>query len=302
MRKWAAALAAAFAAAALAGCSASNEGSGTVLWFAGDTAEWNSATTAVVPAPYRGKTDSVDSLMAALLAGPPANQEMYSPIPEGTRLLGWQLEDGLLWLDLSEHYARLTGFELTLADYCIALTLSQVEGVERVSITSSGASLSYRQYGELARSQVIFSGVEEEPVEVTAALYFPRAAGRGLGFETRAFLLMENETLEERVAQALAEGPESRTLSAALPEGAALLGVRMEDGVCYADFSEGFVSGAPADEEQQANVVYSVVNTLGNLPGVAAVRILVEGEVLERYGALPLPAPIEPDFGLSKDG
>lgn len=302
MKRLAAVLAAALAAAFLAGCSASDAAGGTVLWFAGDTAEWNSTTTAVVPAPYRGEVDSVDGLMEALLAGPPANQEMYSPIPEGTRLLGWQLEDGLLWVDLSDQYARLTGFELTLADYCIALTLSQVEGVERVSITSSGANLSYRQYGELERSQVIFSGVEEEPVEVTAALYFPRAAGRGLGFETRVFLLMENETLEERVAQALADGPESRSLSAALPEGAALLGVRMEDGICYADFSAAFVSAAPEDEERQANVIYSVVNTLGNLPGVEAVRILVEGEALDYYGALSLPAPMVPDFGLSKDG
>lgn len=299
---FAAALAAALLLALLWGCAAvQEEQTGLVLWFAGDTSDWNSKTTAVVSTPYRGESADVESLVAALISGPPADRGMYSPIPEGTRLLGWRLEGGSLWVDFSYHYGRLTGYDLTLADYCIALTLCQLPEVEQVAITANGSASGYRRYQLLAPDQVIFSGAEEEPVEVTVALYFPRAVGRGLGFEKRTFLLTEDESLPERVARALVAGPESRTLSAAVPDGTGLLGIRLEDGVCYIDLSETFVSDMPGDGETQANVIYSIVNTLGNLDGVDAVCILSEGQILERYGYVVLTGPLEPDFGLGRD-
>ena len=297
----AAALAAALLLALLWGCAAAEEQTGLALWFAGNTTDWNNKTTAVVSTPYRGESADVESLLAALLSGPPDDRGMYSPIPEGTRLLGWRLEGGSLWVDLSYHYGHLTGFDLTLADYTIALTLCQLPEVEQVAITANGSASGYRRYQLLAPDQVIFSGAEEEPVEVTAALYFPRAVGRGLGFETRTFLLTEDESLPERVARALVAGPDSRTLSAAVPDGTALLGIRLEDGVCYIDLSETFVSDMPENGEAQANVIYSIINTLGNLDGVDAVCILAEGQILEQYGYVVLTGPLEPDFSLGRD-
>lgn len=71
------------------------------------------------------------------------------------------------------------GIGLTLADYCLTFTLCQLEEVERVSITVSGRTISYRYRQELDPSQAVLSGVEETPVEVSAVLYFPRPAAAG---------------------------------------------------------------------------------------------------------------------------
>ena len=38
---------------------------------------------------------TVPALLEALLAGPPADSGLTSPIPEGTRLLGWRNQDGV---------------------------------------------------------------------------------------------------------------------------------------------------------------------------------------------------------------
>lgn len=73
----------------------------------------------------------------------------------------------------------LTGIGLTLADYCLTFTLCQLEEVERVNITVSGRTISYRYRQELDPSQAVLSGVEETPVEVSAVLYFPRPAAAG---------------------------------------------------------------------------------------------------------------------------
>lgn len=168
----------------LAACSpASEEGTEHVLWFSNDLTDWESSRhEAISPVPYTGEL-TVDALLDALLSGPPADSGLRSPFPSGTRLLGWQLdEDGLLWLDLSESYGRLTGIALTVADYCLTLTLSQVEEVERVSITVSGRTISYRYRQELDPAQAVLSGVEEAPVEVNAVLYFPPFRRQGAGF------------------------------------------------------------------------------------------------------------------------
>lgn len=284
----------------LGGCAApSPEEMGTVLWFAGDTSVWSNDVKAVDVLPFQGEEVTVDSLMEALLAGPGPDSALRSPIPAGTRLLGWQLEeDGLLWVDLSGAYGSLAGMELTLADYCIALTLEQLEEVERVTVTVNGRTLSYRYRQELSGDQVILSGVEELPVEMSAFLYFPRTAGRGLSFEQRTFQLTEGDVLAEVVTQALIDGPQGEGLSSVIPEGAQLQSVRLEEGVCTVSFSEAFLTGLPEDEDRQTLLVYAVVNTLGNLDAAESVVIQVEGETLERCGAVVLPGPMEPDFGL----
>lgn len=274
-----------------------------LLWFAGNTAEWSSDTRAVDSIPYGGQELTVDGLMTALLAGPPQDSHLHSPFPAGTCVQDWQLDQsGLLRLDLSGEYAVLAGLELTVADYCIALTLSQLPGVECVSITADGRQISRRYRQELSGGQVILSGAEEEPVELSADLYFPRTAGRGLGLETRIFHLTEGEMVAEAVTLALLGGPRVEELSPVIPVGTQLLSVKLEDGVCTLDFSGEFLSGMPESEEGQLLVIYAIADTLGNLDTVDSVVLQAEGETLTEYGSVVLPEPLEPDFGLADSG
>ena len=53
---------------------------------------------------------------------------------------------GVLLVGLSEQYGALADVSLTLADYCIVLTLAQVEGVETVEISTQGYQASYRSH------------------------------------------------------------------------------------------------------------------------------------------------------------
>lgn len=282
------------------GCATrEEESSGVVVWYAGNVSVWNGDSKAVSSLPYEGESVTVAGLVAALAARPEGADGLMSPLPAGTRLLGWSLENGLLRLDLSEEYESLEGMALTVADYCLTLTLTQVPGVERLSITVEGRVLEQRHRQVLLAEQVILSGAEERPVEVPVALYFPRAAGRGLGLETRILQMTEGEVLAELATLALLAGPENEELSSLIPAGSRLLALKMEDEVCVVDFSEEFLSDVPEDEGSQLLVIYSIVDTLGNLETVGAVRFLVEGETLTHYGSVVLTEPLEPDFGLS---
>ena len=96
-------------------------------------------------------------LLTALLAGP-TREGLSSPFPKGVTLRSWAWEEerpGVLQVTLSEQYGALTDVSLTLADYCLVLTLSQLEEVEQVEIISGGYSSSYRSHQLLSAEEAV---------------------------------------------------------------------------------------------------------------------------------------------------
>lgn len=248
-----------------------------------------------------GERAPVEELMDRLLAGPQEEVlRLASPFPAGVTLQSWALEDGRLSLDLSEQYGGLSGVDLTVADYCIALTLCQLEDVDSVSITVEGEEVVFRSTQQLRAGDVILTGAEEEPVYVNVTLWFPRREGDGLGVETRQLLLTKNDNLATAAMEALLSGPAYESLSLTAPEGTALLSVAVEDGVCVLDLSEAFLTGMPEDPRMARLMVYGLVNTLCSLDAVELVQIRAEGGTVEFYGSLPTARPLEPNFSLER--
>lgn len=279
---------------ALSACAPKEADAGGIrLWFSDPERTMGKV---VATEAFTGEA-TVDALMDALLRGPEL-ETLANPIPSGTRLLSWSLRDGLLCLDLSAPYGELSGVSLTLADYCITLTLCQLDRVEQVSITVDGVQLPQRSRQILTPEDVIFTGTEEEPRQITAVLYFPRALGKGLGFEARELTLTEDDDLYRTIAQNLMAGPQDPDLHTLLPAGAELLGITLDDGICYVNFSGDFLTSAPAAAVEQNLLLYSIVDTMGNLSTVTAVQLLVEGERLPEFGGQDTSHPLEPDFGL----
>ncbi len=96
-------------------------------------------------------------LMHALLAGP-TDETLTSPFPKGLVLETWNWDQkhlGNLQLRLSEQYSGLTDISLTLADYCIVLTMSQIPNVETVEILSGGYSATYRSHPLLRPEEAV---------------------------------------------------------------------------------------------------------------------------------------------------
>ena len=82
-------------------------------------------------------------LLEALLRGP-KDPLLESPFPKGTSLVSVERVGTELRVDLSAAYGGLSGVELSLADYAITLTLTQLPDVARVRITVLGEELDYR--------------------------------------------------------------------------------------------------------------------------------------------------------------
>lgn len=152
----------------LAACGKAEEPEieGPVLWFC--SGGGTDHGPALSPQSYGGELQP-EAMLTALLAGP-EQEGLVSPFPRGVALVQCQWDEerpGVLMVSLSEQYGALTDVSLTLADYCIVLTLSQAEGVEEVEISTQGYHASYRGHQLLSSEEAVLWDelAEEEPPE-----------------------------------------------------------------------------------------------------------------------------------------
>ena len=145
------------------------------------------------------------ALVAELLKGP-ADPTLKSPFPKGTALLSAEQKGTELRVDLSAAYSTLSGVGLSLADYAITLTLTQLPDVARVRITVAGRELDYRSRQVFWARDILTVPKEDVVGTVDASLYFVNGDG-ALTAEARTLNLYEGDTQVSAVVRALENGP-----------------------------------------------------------------------------------------------
>lgn len=261
-------------------------------YLAAQSGGYGSTNSALETEPWvlEDGADTPENILQVYLQGP-RQQGTASPFPVGLTGRALSLEHGLLTVEVSEEWSQLTGIGLELARACLVLTMTQVSSVEQVQIClpdgrEDGVAMEQADY-------LLFDDWQTD-VQKTVKLYFSDANGRSLLEETRSCNL-ETEMLPEFVLQELLNGPEQEEALAVLPEGTNLLSVQIESGVCTVNLSEAFCSNQPKNDTQAWLTVFSVVNSLTELPQVASVQFLCEGKPVTDYGGLDLSEPIRPD-------
>lgn len=216
----------------------------------------------------------VEALLEELLKEP-VDETLKSAIPAGTVLLSAAVEDGTALVDLSASYGTLSGVGLTLADYAITLTLSQLPEVSSVTITVRGQELAYRDQQTFTAEDVLLSSKEDVVSTVEATLYFLNDEGM-LAPESRTLDLYEGDTQILAVTRALEEGPEAPDLSPVLPEGFRAKSVWLEEDLCFVNLPSGLLSGLREDAALSKTLL-AMKWSLESLDAVTEVRFLVDG-------------------------
>lgn len=232
-------------------------------------------------------TEEVASLLVSELLKEPMDQTLESPIPKGTTLNRVERKGTELLVDLSAAYSGLSGVSLSLADYAITLSLTQLPDVARVRITVLGSELDYRSRQVFLSRDVLLAPKEDVVGTVEALLYFPNDEGTLIP-ESRILSLYEGDTQVGAVVRAIENGPESKELKAVLPEGFKVRKLWVEEGTCYVSLSSALLEGEP-DAETLSQAIDSLRRSLLSLDTVETVRFLVDGEAARRFGPVALP-------------
>ena len=274
-------LAALVAFASCAKSAQEDEESGYALYFLSDLDASGggdaiaASSVRFTPDETMSTEDCVRTLMELLLAGPD-EAALHSPIPEGTALRSLKVSGRRAEIDLSAQYARLSGIDLSLADYCITLTLSQLPNVNAVSITANGSELPYRKTQVLLSADTLLSSRESGLRPITVQLYFFDSETGELRAEQQTLALYEGQTRVNALLEALAQGPEDDSLLSLLPEDFSVVSSRIENGVCYLSIPANV--SLPEDEGTRALLFESLEKSILSLSGVDEVQILIEGE------------------------
>ena len=240
-------------------------------------------------------TQTVEVLFSRLCSDP-AEEDLATCIPEGTSLLSWDLKDSVLSMDLSGEFGTLTGVELTLASWCITLTMCQLEGVSAVRITAEGETLLEDEI--LTPQQVMLDGGEGDTSTLYTTLYFPLSDGSGIGSERREIQITENRSESESILDALCAGPESKELSSFLPSSAEGITLWIKEDICYVNLTEEWQSYLEEDRDLLQQCLQCVVDSLAELDDVDSVQFLMDGAEISDWSDIGGDFPMNP----SEDG
>ena len=231
-----------------------------------------------------------EELMRMLLAGP-EDMGLKSPFPEGTELRSVRISGGRAIVDLSAVYANLSGIELSMADYCITLTLTQIPEVRSVQTTVNGGLLAYRSSQNFTARDVLISSGEDVVATVEVTLYFSDNDGILVG-EPRELKLYEGDTRAEAVVAAMMEGTKKTDLLSVFPEGFYVQSVWVRDGQAYVNLASSMLQSLPQGISMLLTI-QALRSSLLSLENVWSVQFMVDGEATERLDDYLTPAFVE---------
>ena len=226
------------------------------------------------------------AVVERLLAGP-SEELLESPLPEDVKLLDVEVRDRMAYVDLSAELGELSGVELALADYCLTLSLTELEGVRAVVITAQGRQVGQQPKRVFYERDVLLSSMDDVLQTVEVSLYFLNADG-ALAEEKRTLSLYEGQTLAETLVASLLEGPENRELLRTIPEGFAVNYIRVDNGVCYVSLPAASLELLPEETQIQRMILWSLAESLYSVDSIEEIRLLVDGEALEFFGQIPV--------------
>lgn len=213
-----------------------------------------------------------------------------SPFPAGLRVSSLSLEDGILMLRFNEAFSSLSGVQLTLCAAALTLTLTQIDGVDGISIRSTGSILSEDWEDVFTPDDFLFTDASSEHPEYAVQLYFLDSAG-SLTAQRRMLECSEKDALPELTMNALLAGPDTGTLRRAIPAETALLDLSMDGKTCTVVLSDDFAA-CDTDLQSAEHAVRAIVLTLCSLDAVEAVRVqLLSGAELRNYSIAEALSP-----------
>ena len=271
---------------ALAGCGVvQKEQEGLRLYYAAslDTHRGGDAIDSVTIAwdelPQGDQVARAESVLA-LLMGMCQEKGFQSPIPDGTTLRSVTIIGGTACVDFSGSYGQLSGMALTIADYCVALSLTQLEGIYAVRITVNEQELAYRDNDLFLAGDVLLTSMDDVVRTLTARLYFPNSDG-DLEAEERLLTQYEGQSAADVVLSALGDGPSDDDLQPLAEKGLSGMTVRMDNGVCQLNVASASMEELEDDTARQ--LLLCVTQSLQSLEGISSVQLYIDGTYAETY-------------------
>lgn len=235
----------------------------------------------------------------------PAEVEYRSVLPETVDIQSYYLDNGQLYLYFNNKYLEMAKPFEVLCRAAIVKNFCQLPGVDYVIFYIDSQPLSDsegRPLGLMNSSDFIENPGEESSAvkTVTLDLYFANQAGDKLVKQSEKVEYKSNMSLEKLVIESLIAGPKTTGVYPTIPAETKLLSVTNKDGICYVNLDEGFLS--QGYDVLESIPIYSITNSLLELPGITKVQLLINGETdIKFQESITLNTPFERNLDLVQE-
>lgn len=238
-------------------------------------------------------TDDREALLReliGLLQNTSERPEYLSPLPDSFQ--SYSLNEGQMNLDFSEAYTGQNQIVEVLCRAAVVRTLTQIDGVDTITYSVRNEALT-DAVGMPVGVMAADSFIDNAGTEINAyaesefSLYFANETGDALTKVKRSVIYNSNISAERQVAEELLKGPKKDGETGNEPgyptinPAVTIRGVTVKDRVCYINLSEEFLT--PFYDVASQTVIYSIVNSLVELPGVNKVQISIDGNTDVNY-------------------
>lgn len=219
--------------------------------------------------------------MLERLQSQPENGELCRTIPSAVTVNGCLFNGNSLVVDFSKEYYDMGMTDEVLTRAAIVRTLLQIKDITFVYFTVDSEPLTYpngQEVGVMNSESFVENPGDQinSSVQTKLTLYFASDDGTYLKKETRTVRHSSNIAMDKLVVEQLIAGPKSSGLQSTIPSGTRVVTVSTVDGVCYVSLNDNFKNQNP--EVTESTVLYSIVNSLTELPDVQKVQISVNGD------------------------
>ena len=224
-----------------------------------------------------------------LLKQNPDKMDYKAPLSYGFEIKSGSIEGDKVYLDVSEDYRSMAPTREILVRAALVRTLTGIEGIRYLSITVEGEQLQ-DSLGNLVGLMSADQFIDNAGTEINAyekarlKLYFASQDGTTLVPVNRTVAYNTNISLEKLVVEQLLAGPSADIAEEAFPTinpTTKIISVSVKDGICYVNFDEGFLTQTYNVSSDVA--IYSLVNSLVELPDVNKVQITINGQTDVMY-------------------
>jgi len=222
----------------------------------------------------------------------PISNSLKAAIPRDVLLNKVEINDETVILHLSREYGNISGFSRTVADYCLTMSMCELEGIKKVSIFVDNEQELDKGAVELKPDDIVLSGLDLVGFRKKLKLYFPDMTYNTLKLELRDTASNGSEEESMLVLKALMDGPRERGLSNAFPYGTTVNSISTENDMCILDVSDDFIKNYYATEAQVRMCIRSIVDSLCEISDIEQVQILINGEKIQGFTYIDLSKPL----------
>ncbi len=245
----------------------------------------NSSMTALSYQLYGTNTVMGDQVIEELMEQfqtAPNDVDNQVALPPSVGYLGYKQEGNVLYLYFDAAYTNRVNMDATREILCRAAltkTMTQIDGIDYISIYAGDQPLlnyAGQPVGLMADTDFVESISDVNTFERSELkLYFADETGERLLPENREVVHTINSSLERLIVEELIKGPRTEGRYPTLPADVKLLNISVNENVCYINFDSVFADNAVEGKEYIP--IYSIVNSLCELPTVTRVQITVNG-------------------------